>query len=304
MVRDCLILITSTFSYVVVVPKRHCLFLSIIIININKNFVESNNLLSLWYIKTNTMKLKQLFLAVTITLFAISCTKQDTFTPQPNVVKIEETIKTSSVGTTSESNLKAYIFVEPQSKLGLIVNYLKSVPRSTQTVFSTPFYGFFTGLPIKSTNYTDLINYINIPHWYNGTLPAVIQSEIPQISGGPDTHGNTKTAYNFTTIKINKGTLNEYGWVTVLIPVNAMSNDTKKQVKIAYYAKNGTKIVSSGNNTQTIINTNSTLYSFVLNYTGTRIPAGQYRVYSTYGGTEMRVKFNTTNDVYFRGASN
>ena len=250
------------------------------------------------------MKLKQLFLAVTITLFAISCTKQDTFTPQPNVVKIEETIKTSSVGTTSESNLKAYIFVEPQSKLGLIVNYLKSVPRSTQTVFSTPFYGFFTGLPIKSTNYTDLINYINIPHWYNGTLPAVIQSEIPQISGGPDTHGNTKTAYNFTTIKINKGTLNEYGWVTVLIPVNAMSNDTKKQVKIAYYAKNGTKIVSSGNNTQTIINTNSTLYSFVLNYTGTRIPAGQYRVYSTYGGTEMRVKFNTTNDVYFRGASN
>jgi hypothetical protein len=53
------------------------------------------------------MKIKQLFLSVAITLLAISCTKQDTFTPQPNVVKTEETIKTSSVGTTSEPNLKA-----------------------------------------------------------------------------------------------------------------------------------------------------------------------------------------------------
>lgn len=135
-------------------------------------------------------------------------------------------------------------------------------------------------------------------------MPSVIQSEIPQSTGGTDLYGNTKTAYNFTTIKINKGTLNEYGWVTVLIPISAMSNDSKKQVKIAYYSKNGNVITSSGNNTQTIFSTNSTLYSYVLNYTGTRIPKGQYRVYSTYGGTEMRVKFNTTNDVYFRGASN
>ena len=76
MVRDCLILITSTFSYVVVVPKRHCLFLSIIIININKNFVESNNLLSLC-INNKNMKLKQFILAVMVTVLAISCTKQD-----------------------------------------------------------------------------------------------------------------------------------------------------------------------------------------------------------------------------------
>ena len=251
------------------------------------------------------MKLKQFFLTVTITLFAISCTKQDSFTPQPDVFKTEATTTTSSVGTTSsEPNLKVYIFVEPQSKLSLIVNYLKTAPHSVQTTLNTPFYGFFTGSPIKITNYTDLLSYVDMPYWYNGTLPSVIQSEIPQTSGGSDTHGNTKTAYNFTTIKINKGTLNEYGWVTVLIPTSGMLNDTKKQVKIAYYSKNGNVMTSSGNNTQTIFNTNSTLYSYVLNYTGTRIPKGQYRVYSTYSGTEMRVNFNTTNDVYFRGASN
>ena len=62
------------------------------------------------------MKIKQLFLAVAITLLAISCTKQDVLTPQPKDVQSESTttLATSSVGsTTSESNLKAYIFVEP-----------------------------------------------------------------------------------------------------------------------------------------------------------------------------------------------
>ena len=53
------------------------------------------------------MKLKQLFLAVTITLFAISCTKQDVFTPQPNAVKSEAVASTTSVtSTVSEPNLK------------------------------------------------------------------------------------------------------------------------------------------------------------------------------------------------------
>jgi hypothetical protein len=249
------------------------------------------------------MKLKQLFVGIiSLSVILVSCNKEDVYTPKKE--SVAETMSVTTMSTSSVQTPKAYIFVEPQSKLSLIVNYLKSVPRSTQTVSSTPFYGFFTGLPIKSTNYTDLVNYINMPHWYNGNLPAVIQSEIPQSSGGFDSEGNPKTAYNFTTVKINKGALNEFGWVTVLIPVKAMSNDTKKQVRIAYYAKNGTKIVSSGNNTQTIINTNSTLYSFVLNYTGTRIPVGQYRVYSSYGGTSMRIGFNSKNDVYFRGASN
>lgn len=251
------------------------------------------------------MKLKQLIIGIfSLSVILVSCTKEESFTPRQESVIETPAITTMSTSSNVTNTPKAYIFIEPQSKLSLIVNHLKSVPRSVQTPTSTPFYGFFTGLPIKPTNYTDLLNYINMPMWYNGTLPTIIQADIPQTSGGVDSYGNPKTAHNFVTVKINKGTLNEFGWVTVLIPVNAMMNDTKKQVKIAYYANNGTRIVSSGNNSQTIINTNSTLYSFLLNYTGTRIPVGQYRVYSSYGGTSMRIGFNKTNDVYFRGASN
>lgn len=249
------------------------------------------------------MKLRQLFLGfISLSVILVSCTKEESYTPKQE--SVTETMSVATMSTTSVETPKAYIFLEPQSKLTMIVNYLKTRPRSVQTPTNTPFYGFFTGSPIKVTNYTDLLNYIDMPYWYDGTLPAIIQSEIPQTSGGLDVYGNPKTAFNFLTIKVNKGTLNEFGWVTVLIPTSGMSNDSKKQVKIASYSKNGNLITSSGNNTQTIFNTNSTLYSYVLNYTGTRIPKGQYRVYSTYGGTEMRYRFNTTNDVYIRGASN
>jgi hypothetical protein len=210
---------------------------------------------------------------------------------------------------------KAYVFIEPQLKTKLIVDYLKTIPRRIQVVGNTPFlgrtpfYAFFTGVGLFNTNYTDLLNYIDMPYWYDGTLPSVIQSEIPQTTAvGVDNFGNPLKQYNFKTVKINKGTLGpvrQFGWVMVLIPVTAMANDTKKQVSIAYCEKNGTKIVSSANNTQTVINTNTMLHSYLLNYTGSRIPVGQYRVYSSYGsGSSMRIGFNSVNDVYFRGNSN
>jgi hypothetical protein len=250
------------------------------------------------------MKIKHfIFSLITFSFLVFSCTQED-ITPQSSN-SVQETMELSTMAVNTPSTPKAYIFIEPQSKTRLIVDYLKTKSLSVQTPTSTPFYGFFTSLPIKQTNYTDLLHYIDMPYWYNGAFPVVIQSEIPQTTTvGIDEYGNTLKRYNFKTIKINKGTLNEYGWVTILIPVSAMANDTKKQDKIAYYAMNGSRMVSSGNNTQTIINMNSTLYSYVLNYTGTRIPVGQYRVYSSYGGTSNRIGFNRVNDVYFRGNSN
>ena len=250
------------------------------------------------------MKLKQLLVGIiSLSLFAVSCTKEDTFTPKQEAVTETMSVSTMSTASVVETP-KAYIFIEPQSKLNMIVGYLKTAPHSVQTTLNTPFYGFFTGSPIKPTNFNDLLSYIDMPYWYNGTLPAVIQSEIPQTSGGVDSYGNVKTAYNFVTIKINKNTINEFGWVTVLVPINAMANDTKKLDKLAYYQKNGNVFTSSGNGTQTIFKTNSTLYSYLLTYNGNRIPKGQYRGYTTYSGTEMRVKFNSTSDFYLRGAAN
>jgi hypothetical protein len=260
------------------------------------------------------MKIKQLLLSfITLSVFVVSCSKEDITGVDFEKTKIEQSQELNStsstnpnlrVTTSSTPNLKAYVFIEKQAKTTLIVNYLKnSVPRNPQST-SVPFYSCWTMVSIKNTNYRDLNNYLNMPFWTNGVLPQVIQADIPQVSGGVDEHGNPKMAYNFTTVKISKNTVNDNAWVLVLIPVSAMNNDTKRQTRIGYYAKNGTRIVSSANNSQTVLNTNTQLSSYLINYTGNVIPQGQYRVYSTYPNSSMRINFNMTNDVYLRGFSN
>lgn len=259
------------------------------------------------------MKIKQLLLSfLTLSVFLVSCSKEDITGVDFESPKVEQTQTVNSTlstnptartSSTTEPNLSAYIFVERQARTSQVVNYLRSQPRNPQSTGSM-FYDYFAGISIFPRNYRDLDNYYNMALWNNGTLNSVIVTDVPQVSGGVDSYGNPKLAYNFSTIRIPKGTLNEFAWITVLIPTSAMNNDTKKQNKIAYYAKNGNVTTSSGNNSQTVINTNTTLSSYVVYSNGTVIPEGNYRVYTTYSGTGMRIRFNNTNDVYLRGFSN
>jgi hypothetical protein len=237
-----------------------------------------------------TMKLKQLFVAIFATsVLFVSCSKDDVFEPveQTSVESAQrEDLRTMSTSpTVSTVGPKAYIFVEPQSRLTMIVNHLKTVPHSVRTPTNTPFYGFFTGSPIRPTNFSDLRNYVDMPHWYDGRLPAVIQSNITQTA---------TNVYNFGTVKISGPLVNnQFVWIMVLIPVNATPNTNWRQSRMASAHSNAVY--------RTPFNTNSTLSGYVLNYTGTRIPAGQYRVYSTYSGTELRPK--VMGDFYLRGSN-
>ena len=65
------------------------------------------------------------------------------------------------------------------------------------------------------------------------------------------------------------------------------------------YKRNGATVL-----TQNYTLTGSAPYSVIVNYTGNRIPQGTYRVISTWTNTNMRVRLNTTDDVYFRGNGN
>jgi hypothetical protein len=247
------------------------------------------------------MKLKQLFLAVTITLFAISCTKQDVFTPQSNDVKSEATttLATSSVGTTSESNLKAYIFVEPITKFQTVKTYLSSLPKTPLYRFN--FTGFF-GVNADAWKYT-YQNYVDMPYWNNGVLPSIIESNIPQTSGGVDFYGNPKLAYCFETIKIPKNTTVGMAWITILVPVSAMNNDTKKLKTVWSYQKNATTgaLITNGWIKGWSYTMNNVVLSYVINYQGNRLPKGLYRLYSTYPDPSLRANLNATNDYYLRG---
>jgi hypothetical protein len=242
------------------------------------------------------MKIKQLLLSLlTLLVFLVSCSKEDILgsdiTPINNME--HATMSTSIVGGT-QTSLKAYIFVEPISKHVMIKNHLNRLP----FIGRIPFVGFHgvNGDAWKN----NLPNYINMPHWIDGRLPQIMQVDIPQTSGGIDTFGNPIEAFNFKTVKITKNTVNDqFSWIIVLIPINAMGNDTKRQKQIEVVEKLGNVTRS-----RRIFLTENVISNLVINYNGNRIPSGQYRVYSTYPSTGMRLSLNSTNDIYIRGFRN
>ena len=247
-----------------------------------------------------TMKLKQLFVALfAISVLFVSCSKDDIFVPiaQTSVVNSESsTLGAMSKSTTVSGTVnKAYIFIEPNTKFQTVKTYLLSLPKtSTNPITFTGFFGVNAGSWIRTFQ-----NYVDMPYWNDGTLPAIIESDIPQKSGGVDSYGNPVVAYNFKTVKISKNTVNSLTWVNILIPVNAMNGDTKRQRTVNHYEiKNGVRVLNLNRNMDNVVS------SSIVNYQGNRIPKGLYRLYSTYPGTGLRITFNTTNDVYLRGASN
>jgi len=253
-----------------------------------------------------TMKLKQLFLAIFATsVLFVSCTKDDVYDP----VKTTSTLKTESLTmmsmstspTVSGNANKAYIFVEPITKFQTVKTYLLSLPKTPLYHFN--FTGFF-GVNANAWKYT-YQNYVDMPYWNNGTLPSIIESNIPQTSGGVDSYGNPKLAYCFETIKIPKNTAVGMSWITILIPVSSMNNDTKRLRTVYSYQKNATTgaLITNGSWTGFTYTMDNIIFSHVINYQGNRLPKGLYRLYSTYPGTGLRANLNATNDYYLRGNS-
>ena len=250
------------------------------------------------------MKIKQLLLSLlTLSVFLVSCSKEEingvNIQPKESIGQpisqstVESTTtSTQNARTSTETNFKAYIFVEPITKFQTVKTYLLSLPKtSTHPITFTGFFGVNAGSWIRTFQ-----NYVDMPYWNNGVLPAIIESDIPQTNGAPDSFGNPVVAYNFKTVKISKNTINSLAWVNILIPVNAMNGDTKRQRTVNHREINNNGTVLNLNR-----NMDNVVYSTIINYQGNRIPKGLYRLYSTYPGTGLRITFNTTNDVYLRG---
>jgi hypothetical protein len=254
------------------------------------------------------MKLKQLFVAIFATsVLFVSCSKDDVYEPveQTSVVTPESSTVTpqgdinqrmSTSTTVSTSTPKAYIFVEPHSKHVMVRNYLRTVPKSPS--FSLQFTGWF-GVNGNAWRH-NFMNYVDMPHWYDGRLPLIIESEIPQTNGNTDSYGNSILSYNFKTVKIPKNTAIGLAHISILIPVSGMSNDTKRQRTIRIYEKIGTSLVTNGSVTGTIITMDNVYYGVLFNYQGNRIPKGLYRLYTV---NTFRVNLTSTRDVYLKGNS-
>ena len=127
-----------------------------------------------------------------------------------------------------------------------------------------------------------------------GDEPAIITSPISPTSGGLDLYGNPIVAYTFQTVQIPSGTFTAItnNWVTVFVSTGATNGQKYSTVK------NGTS--SGGMVTRTMTAGYSNM---VINYSGsTNLPAGTYRMYTTYAGTDFRLTTATLPN-YFQGGT-
>jgi hypothetical protein len=246
------------------------------------------------------MKIKHfIFSLITFSFLVFSCTQED-ITPQSSN-SVQETMELSTMAVNTPSTPKAYIFIEPTSKYVMVSKYLRDSTQKSP-LFPRPFLGYngVDGGAIKH----NFLNYVDMPHWYDGRLPAIIQADIPQVSGGTDVYGNPKIAYNFTTVKIPKNTVVGTAWINIMIPVSAMSNDTKRQKTVYSYEKIGNTLVTNGSWKGFTYTMERVIYEYTYNYQGNRIPKGLYRVYGTYPSTGLRANLTSNKDYYLRGNSN
>ena len=205
-------------------------------------------------------------------------TSTTTSTPTPSITPSS----TPSVGT-------AYLFIEPQSGSTNIGQYMFDGGYN--------FYGF-TNLSGPDTSSqvlfsNDMNGYVSFTGWTGGVFPTVRTQSVPQVSGGVDAYGNSIVAYNFTTHEVPLNTVSNQAWYTWIIPTGATNNLIQYQIDVN----------SFGNpNSMTTLIMDSTIYTKTFNYTGSTIPTGVYRVYTTFADLSFYLD-NGGNTIYFRGNS-
>jgi hypothetical protein len=219
-------------------------------------------------------------------------TPTPTVTPSPtptyNPCNITQTPTPTPTKTPSPTPiLSAYLFIEPIDGAVSIGQWMYDG--------GSNFYGFSnTSQPTQNQTIfnSDMNRYVNFTGWTNGYFPTIISQSVPQINGGIDSFGNAKVAYNFLTTEVPENTVSGDAWYTWIIPVSLTNNEIQTVIDLN---------LSNNPNLFTQVNTESTIYGYTFNYTGSTIPNTTYRVYTTFPNTIFQI--NDSQNIYFRGNS-
>lgn len=216
----------------------------------------------------------------------------DTPTPTPSVTATIGTTPTPTGTPTQTPTPSAtpaifgYLLIEPQSGQTEIGQYLYDK--------GTTFFGFsnmsFPDTVNPSQFNIDMNEYLSFSGW-SVSFPSVRQQGVPQSSGGVDSFGNAITAYNFTTHEVPLNTVGGNAWYTWIIPSSATNNGIQQKIS---YSVNGNP------NSMTTLIMDSALYTQTFTYTGSTIPTGVYRAYTTFADLAFYID-NSANIIYFKG---
>lgn len=214
----------------------------------------------------------------------ISVTPTITNTPGASPTKTPTPTQTKTPTPSATPTLRAYLFIEPFSGSSAIGQWMFDLGLS--------FFGF-TNYSQPAQNQTqfniDLNNYVNFTGWTNN-FPEIIQTNVPQSSGGFDSFGNPIVAYNFLTTEVPANTVGGDAWYTWIIPTSLTNN--LKQTSIDYNKDGDPQHL-------TTVATDTTINSYTFTYTGTTIPASTYRIYTTFPDGNFEI--NNNQSIYFKG---
>ena len=133
-------------------------------------------------------------------------------------------------------------------------------------------------------------NYISYSGWSVNT-PNIGTGYTSPVSGGLDSFGNSVNAYLIQTYKVPAGTVAGNAWYTWIVPTGTTNGQIMSQMGYN----------NAGNpNSLTTVNMQSSIYNLTVTNTGSTIPPGVYRVYSTYTSPTFRID-GSTNDIFFKG---
>ena len=200
--------------------------------------------------------------------------------------------------TSTPSPIKALLFMESTDDV-LFAGNPNTDLGSYMIANATSWYGFWTS-GVAGINATDLLIYMDWPGFKNGTtnVPAVIEIEIPQTSGGFDSYGNSIEAYKFFTTEVTANTTTGNVWYSIFAPPIKTNNKVYSSIGINY-----------ANAPTTLVNTSTepTVYVYNIGYSGSNWINGTYKVYtqSAVGNgfnTGSAGVIDSTNN-YFRGGT-
>jgi len=227
-----------------------------------------------------------------------------TTTPTPSVTATP-TLTPSSTPTPTPSGVvgaKALIFIESSddavNPTGNINTDILAYMISTG---ATNWFGFQTsGIPNFPSDVSDFLKWMDFPGFVNGTpnnTNGVLQSVVPQTSGGLDSFGNVIDAYNFVTTQIPSNTVTGQGWYVVLVPQSLTNNLVYTTIAINY---------NDAPQSLLNFNTESSIRTTNIVYTGSNWFNETYRVYTSSqnnGFTNGNQSEIDSNNNYFKGGT-
>jgi hypothetical protein len=218
-----------------------------------------------------------------------SVTPDETATPTPTPtvtpsISVSPTSTPEATATptptptaTSAGAAPALLFIEPQSRaadIGLYINNEGS-PLSQ-------WYGFTNNNAPDTTQDIEVYMEMYATSGVTG-LPPVYTSNIPQDG-----------SYNFEEIIVPDGTVSGDAWYTFLIPQESIGNSTNRVTEILQDTS-----TAYGNT----ISPSVSFYDLgLVNYTGSVFANTEYRLYTTYPASGLKLN-NSLNTLYFKGGS-